>query len=76
MEVDYTGHALRRMRERGVSEEEVEATLASYDTEVPAENGLRHRYKTTEKGKVRVTFDSAGAEKYMVITVTRDEVER
>lgn len=76
MYVEYNHHALKRMRERKVTEHEVEDTLRNYETELPGQWGRSNRYKVVNGRRIRVTFDQEDQGKYYVWTVTADEVQK
>ena len=62
------------MAERGVTVDEVTRTLQEYDTDVPAKQGRRNRYKQVAGHRIRVTFDLLAPDAYYIWTVTKDEV--
>jgi Domain of unknown function (DUF4258) len=74
MIVHYDPHARKRMRERRVTEMNVEEVLRNYEVELPAKLGRRNRYKVIAGTRIRVTFDAAAPDEYYVWTVTSDEV--
>ena len=74
--VRYTPHARKRQRERNVTDAEVENVLRRYETEIPARDGRRHRYKVIGARRIRVTFDYIPGDEYIVWTVTVDKVVR
>jgi hypothetical protein len=62
------------MRERSVSDREVEEVLGSFEKEEPAKKGRFNRYKIVGSRRIRVTFEHRSGGRYFVWTVTADEV--
>ena len=74
MDVRYDPHALRRMRDRSVSAEEVVAVLQDPEVKLPARYGRRHRYRLLDSRRIKVTYYFEPPDRYYVWTVTADEV--
>lgn len=53
MQITYTTHALARMKERGISRDEVESTLSSPIRTIPAQNGRIESQGWIERGGKR-----------------------
>jgi hypothetical protein len=64
------------MRERVISDAEVELTLRAYDSELPAKHGRRSAYKLIAGRRIRVTFGQIANDIWYVWTVTANEVNR
>jgi hypothetical protein len=74
LKITLDSHAQKRARERGVSEDEINDTLASYDTELPGDFGRKNRHKVIGEHRIRVTFHVEPDDNHYVWTVTKDEV--
>jgi hypothetical protein len=65
----YTKHALRRMKEFGVSKAEVAGTVIGYDTCVPARRGCANLWNDFGEYRIRVTLEPT---RRLVVTVWKE----
>ena len=68
-EIKYDRHAKRRMKERGVAEEEVEVDIADPDFSEASVKGRMNSIKYVNERHVRVTWKEE-SDYRLVITVT------
>lgn len=76
MRIIYTRHARQRMKQRKVTEVQVEQTLAEPDDIEPGDNGgdiaIRH-YGARE---LRVVYDEPEEDTYLIYTVIKPRVKK
>ncbi len=67
---DYTltNHAKERMKERGITEEEIEEVLKDPEYSYPGARGEKNLVKTIERKKIRVVYRESPRRK-IIITV-------
>ena len=66
----YTNHAKKRMRERGISREQVENCLENYQIIHPDPKGkIKYIYSYPDGSKVKVVVKEKSANHLVIITV-------
>jgi len=68
MRVTFLPHALEKMAERGVSEEEVRLVVGQPEEEGDANLGRRYAQKQIGRRRIRVVYNR-GADEVVVVTV-------
>jgi hypothetical protein len=78
MKITYLPHARRRMEERGISEEEVRATLEYPDVEYPGNLGrtVAERVPPGRSLAVKVVYNLGLEDERIVVTVERGRPTR
>jgi len=69
--LNYTKHALQRMREFDIEASDVERAVRYYDTCVPAKRGCRNYFKHFGQHLLRITVYTDG-EKLWIVTVWKE----
>lgn len=67
--IAYDRHAKRRMKERGVAEEEAEAAIETPDYSEPSVKGRTNAFKFIRNRHLRVTYKEE-PDRLLVVTVT------
>ena len=76
MRIIYTRHARQRMRQRGVTELQVEETLAEPDEIEPGDNGGDIAIRRYDGREVRVVFGKPEEDTYLVYTVIKPRTQK
>lgn len=71
--VRYTDHARDRMRERNVTESEVEEVLRKADITYPGKRGKTNYQGTVKDRRIRVTVKETSKDQIVVTVVPPDE---
>jgi hypothetical protein len=74
MRIIYTRHARQRMKQRNVTEEQVEETLAMPDEVEPGDNGGDIAIRRYGAREVRVVFVEPEDDNYVVYTVIKPRI--
>lgn len=76
MQIIYTRHARQRMRQRKVTEEQVEETLAEPDEIEPGDNGGDIAIRRYGAREVRIVFDEPEEDTYLIYTVIKPRIQK
>lgn len=76
MRIIYTRHARQRMKQRNVTEKEVEDTLAHPDEIEPGDNGGEIAIRRYGIREVRVVYGKPEEDTYLVYTVIKPRIQR
>jgi hypothetical protein len=74
MRIIYTHHAQQRMKQRKVTHEQVELTLAEPDEIQPGDNGGDIVVKNFGDREVQVVYEAIDADTYLIFTVMKPRV--
>jgi hypothetical protein len=76
MRIIYTRHARQRMRQRKVSEEQVEETLAEPDEIEAGDNGGNMAIRRYGGREVRVVYSELEEDTYLIYTVIKPRIQK
>ncbi len=71
MKIDFTGHGLERLKERGISKKEAQEAFERGKKE-DAEGGLRKSTHRNSKGTLVVIYNIKSSKEVGIITAYRD----
>ncbi|HEX6387122.1 MAG TPA: DUF4258 domain-containing protein [Anaerolineae bacterium] len=74
MRIIYTRHARQRMKQRKVTEEQVEETLTTPDILEPGDSGGSIAIRRYGGREVRVVYDEPEEDVYVVFTVIKPKI--
>lgn len=75
MQIIYTHHARQRMKQRKVTEQQVEETLADPDEIIPGDNGGDMAIRRYHEREVRVVYSEQSDDVFVVYTVIKPRVQ-
>ena len=74
MHIVYTNHARQRMKQRKVTEQQVEETLADPDRLESGDNGGDIAIREYDEREVHVVFKETEEESYLIFTVIKPRI--
>ena len=74
MQIIYTRHARQRMKQRKVTEEQVQETLTDPDEIEPGDNGGNIAIRRYGWREVHVVYDEPEEDKYIIYTVIKPRI--